>query len=215
MIKLVCLDRDGTINEDNNYFLGSSSDWKNKVKILPRVVEGIKRLNSMPDTEIFIVTNQSGVALLGNRFEELTEERMHDVNKYILEKLTKEGARIKGYFACPFVDSKYAEKVVERGWNIDPKYIQDEHPDLKPRTGLVEKCAASLGCSLKEVSLYVIGDRCTEVQLALNSGGIGILVAGKKTIELGDVEKVNKLKQDFPSRVFIASDFLQAVKYVK
>ena len=49
MTILVCLDRDGTINKDENYFLGSTEDWKSKVKFLPGVVKGIKLLNQISD----------------------------------------------------------------------------------------------------------------------------------------------------------------------
>ena len=76
MHNLVCLDRDGTVNKDDNYYLGSSPDWKRQVRILDGVFEGIKRLNAVPDLSVFVVTNQSGVALRGHEFDELTEERM-------------------------------------------------------------------------------------------------------------------------------------------
>ncbi len=215
MIKLVCLDRDGTINEDNNYFLGSSPSWREQVKILEGVVEGIKKLNSFPQTEVFIVTNQSGVALAGRRFEELTEERMHEVNRYVINLLANQGARVRNYFTCPFVDIKYLEKVKARSWSVHQYYVRDRYPDLKPNIGMLEKCAKSLGCSLNEAELYVIGDRSSDVEFGLNGGGKGILVSSKKTIELGDVDKVRKLQERNPQRVFIATNFLDAINYVK
>ena len=214
-MKLVCLDRDGTINEDDNYYLGSSHSWKKQVRILEGVVEGIKKLNTFPETEVFIITNQSGVALAEKRFTELTEERMHEVNQYILNLLSKQGAKVRGYFACPFVDTKYVEKVKKRGWKVHQKYIQDMHPDLKPNIGMLEKCARTLGYSLKEVELYVIGDRSSDVELGLGGGGKGILVSSQKTIELGDLNKVKKLQEKHPKKVFIASDFLDATNYVR
>jgi len=215
MIKLVCLDRDGTINEDDNYYLGSSPSWKEQVKILEGVVEGIRKLNSLPQTELFIITNQSGVALAEQKFAELTEERMHEVNRYILELLAQQGARVKGYFACPFVDSKYVDKVKTRGWNVHSQYVQDGHLDLKPNIGMLEKCAETLGCSLNGMELYVIGDRSSDVELGLNGDGKGILVSSQKTIELGDVEKVRKLQERNPQKVFVATNFLDATNYVK
>jgi histidinol phosphatase-like enzyme len=63
MVVLIGIDRDGTINKDEDYFLGSSPDWKGQVKLLPGVIEGIRMLKSLKDIYVFIVTNQAGVAL--------------------------------------------------------------------------------------------------------------------------------------------------------
>lgn len=214
MIKLICLDRDGTINEDKDYYLGSSSLWKNQIKILEGVVEGIKKLNKLSQTEIFIITNQSGVALAEPQFAELNEERMHEVNKYIIDILKKQGAKINGYFACPFVDFKYVNNVKSRGWKVNPNYIIDGHNDLKPNTGMLNKCVDSIGCKLNEVDLYVIGDRYSDVILGLNGGGKGILIISQKTHELGDIDKVKLLQEKYPNRVFIAKSFLDAVNFI-
>ena len=214
MVKLVCLDRDGTINEDNNYYLGSSPLWKEQINFLEGVVEGIKKLNSFPDTEVFITTNQSGVALAEPRFKDLTEERMHEVNKSIVNLLYENGAKIRGYFACPFVNTKYVKKVKTREWSVFTKYIKDSCNDWKPNIGMLQKCAENLGYYLRDVDLYVIGDRNSDVEMGLNGGGKGILIASPKTIELGDVEKVKILQEKNPQRVFVAKNFLDAVNYV-
>ena len=62
MTTLVCLDRDGTINKDENYFLGSKPDWKSQIEFLPGVVKGIKLWNKISDLEIFIITNQASIS---------------------------------------------------------------------------------------------------------------------------------------------------------
>lgn len=211
MLNLVCLDRDGTINEDKDYLLGSSENWKSQVKILPGVIEGIKKLNKIDNLEVFILTNQSGVALKEGKYPRLTLERMHEVNNYILNILKNKGAFIKGYFACPFVDSKYMERAKLKRRIVNPDFIRDNYPDLKPNTGLVEKAAQSLGKELKECNIYVIGDRLSDVQLGLNSGGIGILV---ETQEIGNREKVKTLEKDNKGRVYFAKDFLDAADYI-
>ncbi len=214
MIKLVGLDRDGTINEDNNYYLGSSSNWKEQVKILEGVVEGITKLNSLPKTKVFIVTNQSGVALTGPKFAELTEKRMHEVNEYVIELLSKQGAKVQGYFACPFVDNKYVKKVREKGWRVNPDYVKERHPDRKPNIGMLERCAESLGYCLDKLEVYTIGDRFSDVGMGLNAGGRGILLSSPKNIELGDVKKAKKSQKLNPGRIFIARDFLDATSYI-
>ncbi|MBS3075842.1 HAD-IIIA family hydrolase [Candidatus Pacearchaeota archaeon] len=215
MTILVCLDRDGTINKDENYFLGSTEDWKSKVKFLPGVVKGIKLLNQISDLEVFIITNQAGVALENDEFKALTEQRYQEVNEYIIQELAKKQAIIRGFFGCPYVDLKYAEKSRQRGRTIDSKYLIDNHPDWKPNPGMVEKAAKSLGKNLRECRVYFIGDRLTDVKTGLNAGGTGILVSRFKTRELGDEEKVQKLKLQYPNRVYIAKNFLEAVRIIK
>ncbi len=214
MVNLVCLDRDGTVNEDDNYYLGSSPLWREQARILSGVSEGIRKLNALANTEVFIVTNQSGVAIDEPQFAELTEERMHEVNRHILRLLADQGARVRGYEACPFVDLKYVKKAQERGWKIHPQYVMEGHRDLKPNIGMLEKCASQLGRDLKSVSLFVIGDRASDVELGLNGGGTGILVSGPKTRELGDVDKVRAMQGKYADRIYIAQDFLDAARYI-
>lgn len=118
---LICLDRDGTINLDENFYLGSKPHWKNQLEFLPGVVEGIRLLNEIPNSKIVIVTNQSGVALGGTDFEMLTEDRAREVNEHIIAELGKLGARVDGYRLCPYVTSEYAKKAAEKG-----RVVRDE-----------------------------------------------------------------------------------------
>ncbi len=215
MTILVCLDRDGTINKDENYFLGSSPNWKEKIEMLLGVIEGIKLLNEMPDLKIFIITNQSGVALKGERFDLLDEKRMYEVNEYIIEFLRKKGANIEKYFACPYVDNKYVEKSRKRGRQVNIDYVKDKHSDLKPNIGMIRKAAKSIGEKLEECKVYGIGDRFSDVQMILNANGTGILITSHKTRELGDEDKVKELQKIHGKRVYIAKDFLDAAKYIE
>ena len=214
-MELVGLDRDGTINKDDNYLLGSSNDWREQVEILPGVVEGIRRLNALSDLEVFIITNQAGVALKGPQFDLLDEKRMHEVNDYIIGLLSEQDAKVRGCFTCPFVDLKYVEKSRKRGREVHEHYIIDNHPDLKPNTGMLRKAAESLGLTLEQCSFDFIGDRLSDVQMGLNANGRGILIPSVKTIELGDVAKVEALKKSYSDRVYVASDFLDAARYIE
>ncbi len=214
MTILVCLDRDGTVNEDKNNFLGKTENWKSQVKFLPGVVQGIKLLNQISNLEIFIITNQAGVALADEEFKYLTEQRYREVSEYMIQQLAKKGARITGVFGCPYVDLKYAEKSKKRGRTINPEYLIDNHSDWKPNPGMVKKAAESLGKTLEQCEIYFIGDRLSDVQTGLNAGGIGILVSSSKTKELGDEEKVQQLKLQYPRKVYIAKDFLDAAEHV-
>jgi len=206
---LIFADRDGTITKDENYYLGSNENWKEQIEFLPGVVEGIRLLNQISNHYFFIVTNQSGVALRGGRFDLLTEERMHEVNKYIIEKLNEKELTINGYFACPFVDNKYVEKAQKKGRELNSEYISDSHPDLKPKPGMINNALKSLNLQKEDCLIFMIGDRASDVETGINAGGIGILIESSKTKELGDKEKVEKMKN-----TFVARDFLHATDYI-
>jgi len=214
MTILVCVDRDGTINRDENYFLGKDPHWKQQLEFLPGVVEGIKLLNQISDLKIFINTNQSGVALSGEEYKPLTNERYEETNNYMIQKLKEQGATINGVFGCSHIDLAYVEKSLKRGRTVNFDYVRINHPDWKPNPGMVKKAAASLGKTLAECKVYFIGDRLTDVQTGLNAGGTGILIEESKTKELGDKEKVRKLQEKYPIRIYIASDFLDAAQYI-
>jgi len=212
---LVCCDRDGTINRDEKSYFGRSSHWKEQIVFLPGVIEGVKLLNNAPNTHIFIITNQAGVAIKGPKFDELTEERMHEVNEEIIERLKEKNALVEGYFACPFVSENYVKnKELQEGHSIDEKYLVKNNPDRKPDTGMVKKAAEAINSSIEECEIYFIGDKDVDIKTALNSNGIGILVLNKETLEDGDLEKVEELAKKHPEEVFVFENFLDAAKFI-
>jgi histidinol-phosphate phosphatase family protein len=209
MKTIVFSDRDGTINKDENYYLGSSLLWKSQVQILEGVIEGIKLINSIPYSHFYILTNQSGVALQGKEFDNLTEKRMHEVNKYIIDQLRKNGCRISGYYACPYVTSEYAKQALQKGRLVNPKYIDDNNPDIKPKPGMIKKVLNKLNLK-EEYNLWMIGDRFSDMETILNAKGEGILIKSQKTIELGDLERCSGIKNIHP-----ADNFLDAARNIK
>ncbi|MCK5107179.1 MAG: HAD-IIIA family hydrolase [Nanoarchaeota archaeon] len=204
---VILLDRDGTINKDKNYYLGSADNWKQQLEFLPGVVEGLRLLNQILNFHVFIVTNQSGVSL--DIFPNFTEERMHEVNEYIIQELTKQGVRIDFYFACPFVDNAYVEKSKLKGRTLNHKYIINNHPDLKPNTGMADKALAYLNLKKEDCSLFMVGDRYFDMVFAKNIDAFGILVESHKTRELGDTERIKQMG------FYVAKDFLDAVKKIQ
>ncbi len=210
---LVCLDRDGTINKDENYFLGSKPNWKEQVEILEGVVEGIKLLNRM-HAFVAITTNQSGVALVDPEFRELTEQRVKEVNDYIINRVYQQGARINACFTCPYVDRAYFRKAMRQGKNVDNEYVKDNHPDIKPRIGMIQKAAEAMGKSLEECTIYVIGDRISDVHMGINAGGIGILVPHKKDCQ-EEFERIIALREENPMKVYCLNNFYEASRYIQ
>lgn len=214
-IVLICVDRDGTINLDENHYLGSKDDWEKHIKFLPGVIPGLKILNRIPHSKIAIITNQSGVALGGEEFEKLTEKRLREVNNKILGMLKDKGVKIDATLSCPYIDFGYAKKSEAKGRIVIKKYVKDNHPDKKPNTGMIIKAAKRYGKELKEIKKkFMIGDRYSDVETGLKAGCTSILITSYKTKELGDEEKVKKLKE-YQKTVFITHDFLKAAKKIR
>ncbi|MDO8516264.1 MAG: HAD-IIIA family hydrolase [bacterium] len=214
---LICADRDGTINLDENFYLGSKPHWKSQLEFLPGVVEGIKLLNRIPNTKFVIVTNQAGIALEGDEFLSLTEERGHEVNQHIVDELTKLGCRVDGYQLCPYVTSAYAKKAADKGRVVAPRYIKDDARCLKPNIGMLEDAATMFGEKLENIKKkFVIGDRATDIEMGIRGNCTSVLIESFKTRELGDVEKVLAMQKDAPpGDILLVADFLEAARYIE
>jgi histidinol-phosphate phosphatase family protein len=201
---LVCVDRDGTLIYDDKYHLGKTDDWKSKIKILPTVIEGLRLLRTLPDVTIYIITNQPWVAIRG--FSLLTLNRAHEVNRYILAEIAKMGEQIDGYFLCPHANLQYVKKKTD--YHFDEKLVCDCECE-KPKSGMVFDALKSEGLTREEAILYVIGDRSSNVETALNVNGTGILIPFEN--EPKHFEKIKKLDQ---TNVYIARNFLEAAQLI-
>lgn len=94
-IKLVVLDRDGTINEDRDDYVKSADEWQP----LPGALEAIARLNHA-GWHAVVATNQSGIGR--GLFEMATLNAMHVKMNRLLQQV---GGRIDAVFFCPHVDA--------------------------------------------------------------------------------------------------------------
>ncbi len=90
-MKLVILDRDGTINEDSAEFVKTPEEWRP----LPGALEAIARLNHA-GWHVVIASNQSGLGR--GLFEVSTLNAMHDKMHKMLAAV---GARVDAVFYCP------------------------------------------------------------------------------------------------------------------
>ena len=181
----VFIDRDGTINEQMGYVNHIS-----RFVLLPGAAEGIRLLNRHEYLAI-IVTNQSGVAR--GYFPMELIDRVHAHMKNLL---AKEGANIDGIFFCPH----YARGIV-------PEYSV-ACDCRKPGTGLVQKACERFDIDMK--NSYVIGDRCSDIELAERSKLQGIMVT--TGYGLGDIEYVLPNKPFKP--LHIAKDLLHGVRWI-
>lgn len=181
----VFIDRDGTVNEQMGYINHIS-----RFIMLPGTAEAIKLLNDHQYLAI-IVSNQSGVAR-GYFPIELVDE----IHAHMRVLLGKKGAFVDGIFFCPH----YARGVV-------PEYSM-ECECRKPKTGLIEKAFDAFDVDME--NSYVIGDRYSDIELALRLNLKGILVT--TGYGLGDMEYVFPRLSFKPA--YIARDLLHAVEWI-
>ncbi len=121
-IKLVILDRDGTINEDSDDFIKSADEWKP----LPGALEAIARLNHA-GWHTVVVSNQSG---LGRGLYEVSD--LNAIHAKMYQMLAAVGGRIDAVFYCPHTPA-------------------DACACRKPATGLFEQIEDRYGLDLKNV----------------------------------------------------------------
>ncbi len=204
---IICIDRDGTLIHDSreHLFLGSDNDWLEKVEILPFAVEGLHLLNTLPDTGVYMITNQGGVAI--SDLPLLTEKRAHEVCRHVVELLKNKGASLNGYFLCPHATPEYASRKPDT--NFHAHLVHDCHC-LKPGLGMVFDALQAEGVTPDNAEVYVIGDRASDVQTALNIGGTGILIPFAN--EPGEFDKVRLLEQK--GHIHVAESLLAAAEYI-
>jgi D-glycero-D-manno-heptose 1,7-bisphosphate phosphatase len=90
-LKLVILDRDGTINRASDEFVKSPDEWHP----LPGALEAISRLNHA-GFHVVLATNQSG---LGRGLFDMAA--LNAVHAHMLKTLAGLGGRIDAIFYCP------------------------------------------------------------------------------------------------------------------
>jgi len=90
-IKLVILDRDGTINVDSDEFIKSPDEWHP----IEGALEAIGRLNHA-GYHVVVATNQSG---LGRGLMDVAS--LNAIHALMNKQLTKVGGRIDAIFYCP------------------------------------------------------------------------------------------------------------------
>jgi D-glycero-D-manno-heptose 1,7-bisphosphate phosphatase len=121
-LKLVILDRDGTINEDSEDFIKTPEEWLP----LPGSLEAIARLNHA-GWHVVVATNQSGLGR--GLFDVSTLNAMHAKMHKLLAAV---GGRVDAVFYCPHGP-------------------EDACRCRKPEPGLFEQIAERFGVDLRLV----------------------------------------------------------------
>jgi D-glycero-D-manno-heptose 1,7-bisphosphate phosphatase len=121
-VKLIILDRDGTINEDRDDYVKSPDEWMP----IPGALEAIARLNHA-GWHTVVASNQSGIGR--GLFDMAALNAMHTK---MHQMLAKQGGRIDAVFFCPHTP-------------------EDECECRKPLPGLFLQIGQRYGVDLDEV----------------------------------------------------------------
>jgi imidazoleglycerol-phosphate dehydratase/histidinol-phosphatase len=151
------IDRDGTlITEPPVTF---QVDTLEQLTFLPGVIRNLYFIRKHLDFELVIVTSQDGLG----------------TGSYPQENFDRVQGKMLEIFA--------GEGIIFDNILIDPSFPEDNSPNRKPRTGMLN---AYMTDDYDLENSYVIGDRNTDMELAVNLGCKGILItAGEIAPENG------------------------------
>ncbi|MGH8764136.1 MAG: D-glycero-beta-D-manno-heptose 1,7-bisphosphate 7-phosphatase [Burkholderiales bacterium] len=123
-MKLIILDRDGTINQDSDQYIKSPAEWKP----IPGSLEAIARL-TQADWRVVVATNQSGLAR--GLFDMAALNAIHiEMHRAV----NQAGGRIDAVFFCPHA-------------------ADDGCGCRKPKAGLLLEIGARLDVELEDVPM--------------------------------------------------------------
>ena len=156
-MKLVILDRDGTINQDSEQHIKSPSEWKP----IPGSLQAIARLNQ-GGWRIVVATNQSGIAR--GLFDMATLNAIHaEMHRAVIQA----GGRIDAIFFCPHAADSNCEC-------------------RKPKPGLLLEIASRMDVGLGEVPMVGDSLRDLEAAAAAGAKPYLVLTGkGRKTRDAG------------------------------
>lgn len=147
MKRVLFIDRDGTlIGEPPDTFQIDSFE---RLKFVPQVITFLRKIARETDYELVLVSNQDGLGTAS-----LPEENFYPVHNLMLEILAGEG-------------------IVFSDVLIDRSFAHENLPTRKPETGMLKKY---LSGEYDLANSFVIGDRLTDVQLAVNLGAKAIFL---------------------------------------
>ncbi len=173
------LDRDGTVIADAHYLADPSG-----VRLIAGAADAVRWANAQ-QVPVFLVTNQSGIA------RGLITPAQYEATRARTEALLAEaGAEIVQTYHCPH-------------W---PE-VSGPCSCRKPGLGMYQQAAAEHGLDLARAAY--IGDRWRDVQPAIATGGVGVLVPGIET----PVDDVEQARSALSSRLHVADTLSDAVRW--
>ena len=163
MKKILFIDRDGTLAlEPENYQLDSFD----KLIFYPGVFNSLGKISRELDFELVMVTNQDGLGT-----PSFPENTFWPIHRFLLKCFEN-------------------EEIIFDDIYIDKSLPSDNAPTRKPGIGLLKKYIKNKNYDLE--NSYVIGDRLTDMELALNLGAKGIFISNdEKLVEMEISENLN------------------------
>jgi D-glycero-D-manno-heptose 1,7-bisphosphate phosphatase len=156
-MKLVVLDRDGTINHDSDQYIKSPAEWKP----IKGSLEAIARL-TQAGFRVVVATNQSGLAR--GLFDMAALNAIHDV---LQRAVHQAGGRIDAIFFCPHADESGCEC-------------------RKPRPGMLLEIGKRLNVPMEGVPMVGDSLRDLQAAVAAGARPVLVLTGkGKKTRAAG------------------------------
>lgn len=186
MKKILFIDRDGTlIHEPEDYQI----DNLDKLEFYPEVFFYLSKIARELDYEFIMVTNQDGLGT-----DSFPEENFWPIQNFIVKTFDKEGIKFSDIL-------------------IDRTYPKDNAPTRKPRTGLLEEKYLDNEKEYDLKNSFMIGDRLTDIEFALNFGGKGIFIDTHE--ELGGDEVENNKSEVDNTIVLRTSSWKEIYEFLK
>jgi D-glycero-D-manno-heptose 1,7-bisphosphate phosphatase len=167
-MKLVILDRDGTINQDSDQYIKSPLEWKP----VPGSLEAIARL-TQGGWRCVVATNQSGLSR--GLFDMATLNAIH---AEMHRAVNQAGGRIDGVFFCPHAADANCEC-------------------RKPKPGLLREIGTRLDVELKGVPMVGDALRDLQAAASVGAKPYLVLTGkGRKTREAGGLPEGTEIAAD-------------------
>jgi len=158
-MKLVILDRDGTINHDSDDFIKSPAEWKP----IKGSLEAIGRL-VQADYRVVVATNQSGIAR-----GLFTTRTLFEIHDHLQRAVMQAGGRIDAFFFCPHADAAGCQC-------------------RKPKPGMLLEVAQRFNISLRDTYVAGDALRDVQAAAAAGARPVLVLTGkGKKTHAEGNL----------------------------
>jgi D-glycero-D-manno-heptose 1,7-bisphosphate phosphatase len=167
-MKLVILDRDGTINHDSDEYIKSPAEWrpiKGSLEAIGRLVQAGYR--------VVVATNQSGIAR--GLFDTKTLFAIHDL---LQRSVAQAGGRIDAFFFCPHAaDAGCACR--------------------KPQPGMLIEVARRFNVPLEDTYMVGDAQRDVEAAAAAGARPVLVLTGkGRQTREAGQLPPGTEVHED-------------------
>lgn len=156
MQKLLFIDRDGTIiDEPKTDF---QIDSLEKLEFLPKAISNLRKIAEETDFQLIMVTNQDGLGT-----DSFPEDTFWPAHNKMLKTMENENIHFSAI-------------------HIDRSFPHENLPTRKPGTALLTEYFDTEKYDL--TNSYVLGDRATDVQLAVNLGAKAVFITDGLTNNL-------------------------------